>query len=70
MTVARAAELIRNARRGLALTGAGVSAESGIPTFRSADRAMRMMNFFVEERRRRAAREQPVWVDEFALPGV
>ena len=34
MTVARAAELIRNARRGLALTGAGVSAESGIPTFR------------------------------------
>ena len=29
-----AAELLSNARRGLALTGAGVSAESGIPTFR------------------------------------
>ena len=34
MTVARAAELLSTARRGLALTGAGVSAESGIPTFR------------------------------------
>ena len=30
----RAAELLRSARRGVALTGAGVSAESGIPTFR------------------------------------
>ena len=29
-----AAELLSTARRGLALTGAGVSAESGIPTFR------------------------------------
>ena len=34
MTVHRAAELLSAARRGLALTGAGVSAESGIPTFR------------------------------------
>jgi NAD-dependent deacetylase len=34
MTVAHAAELLSAARRGLALTGAGVSAESGIPTFR------------------------------------
>src|ERR1700693_6490370 len=34
MSVERAAELIGSARRGLALTGAGVSAESGIPTFR------------------------------------
>ena len=34
MTIARAAELIGGARRGLALTGAGVSEESGIPTFR------------------------------------
>jgi NAD-dependent deacetylase len=34
MTVRRAAELLAAARRGLALTGAGVSAESGIPTFR------------------------------------
>ena len=34
MTVRRAAEIISSARRGLALTGAGVSAESGIPTFR------------------------------------
>lgn len=30
----RAAELIAAARRGLAFTGAGISAESGIPTFR------------------------------------
>jgi NAD-dependent deacetylase len=29
-----AAELLSTARRGLALTGAGISAESGIPTFR------------------------------------
>lgn len=34
MTVELAAELLSSARRGLALTGAGVSAESGIPTFR------------------------------------
>jgi NAD-dependent deacetylase len=34
MTVRRAAELLSAARAGLALTGAGVSAESGIPTFR------------------------------------
>ncbi|HKW08605.1 MAG TPA: NAD-dependent deacylase [Candidatus Dormibacteraeota bacterium] len=34
MSVARAAELLSQARRGVALTGAGVSAESGIPTFR------------------------------------
>jgi NAD-dependent deacetylase len=32
--VGDAAELLSNAQRGLALTGAGVSAESGIPTFR------------------------------------
>ncbi len=34
MTVARAAELLSSAKRAVALTGAGVSAESGIPTFR------------------------------------
>ena len=34
MTVRRAADILSSARRGLALTGAGVSAESGIPTFR------------------------------------
>jgi NAD-dependent deacetylase len=34
VTIAHAAALIGNARHGLALTGAGVSAESGIPTFR------------------------------------
>src|SRR5207253_11328924 len=34
LTVRRAAELLASARQGLALTGAGVSAESGIPTFR------------------------------------
>jgi NAD-dependent deacetylase len=32
--VTQAAELLSTARRGLALTGAGISAESGIPTFR------------------------------------
>jgi NAD-dependent deacetylase len=34
LSVQRAAELLSTARTGLALTGAGVSAESGIPTFR------------------------------------
>ena len=34
MTLHRAAELLAGARHGLALTGAGISAESGIPTFR------------------------------------
>jgi NAD-dependent deacetylase len=34
VTVRHAAELLSAARQGLALTGAGVSAESGIPTFR------------------------------------
>jgi NAD-dependent deacetylase len=34
MSIQRAAELLVAARNGLALTGAGVSAESGIPTFR------------------------------------
>lgn len=34
MTVEHAAELISRSRRTVALTGAGISAESGIPTFR------------------------------------
>ena len=34
MSIERAAELLARARCGVALTGAGVSAESGIPTFR------------------------------------
>ena len=34
MSITRAAELVARARRGVALTGAGISAESGIPTFR------------------------------------
>ena len=33
----RAAEMLRNSRRTVALTGAGISAESGIPTFRNDD---------------------------------
>ena len=37
MTVERAAEILASARAGLALTGAGISAESGIPTFRGKD---------------------------------
>jgi NAD-dependent deacetylase len=36
VTIQCAAELLAAAGRGLALTGAGVSAESGIPTFRGA----------------------------------
>lgn len=32
---ARLSELVRNARRGVAFTGAGISTESGIPDFRS-----------------------------------
>src|SRR4029077_3794635 len=36
MSVERAAELMAIARTGVALTGAGISAESGIPTFRGA----------------------------------
>ena len=36
MTVERAAELLSAARHGVAFTGAGASAESGIPTFRGA----------------------------------
>ena len=35
--LARAAELVAGARRGVAFTGAGVSAESGIRTFRGRD---------------------------------
>jgi len=34
MSIERAAELMSTARRAVALTGAGISAESGIPTFR------------------------------------
>ena len=36
MSIADAAELLAHAHRGVALTGAGISAESGIPTFRGA----------------------------------
>jgi NAD-dependent protein deacetylase/lipoamidase len=36
MSVERAAELLSGARSGVAFTGAGISAESGIPTFRGA----------------------------------
>jgi NAD-dependent deacetylase len=36
VTVERAAELLSTARNGVAFTGAGASAESGIPTFRGA----------------------------------
>ncbi len=36
MSVAAAAALLRSARRAVALTGAGISTESGLPDFRSA----------------------------------
>ena len=35
-----AAELLRDARRVVVFTGAGVSAESGVPTFRTAANAL------------------------------
>jgi NAD-dependent deacetylase len=35
--VGAAAELLRGAERVVALTGAGISAESGVPTFRGQD---------------------------------
>ena len=34
MSIERAADLLASATRAVAMTGAGVSAESGIPTFR------------------------------------
>ena len=34
MTVERAAEILSTAKKGVAFTGAGASADSGIPTFR------------------------------------
>lgn len=37
MSLDHAAQLIRAAKRGIAFTGAGISQESGIPTFRGAD---------------------------------
>lgn len=40
----------------------------GIPTFRSADRAMRLLSVFVEKRLAATRRDAPVWVDEFAMP--
>src|ERR1044072_4641835 len=40
--------LLRNARRVVALTGAGVSAESGVPTFRDAQTGL-WANFKPEE---------------------
>src|SRR5437762_13556516 len=36
MSLAEAAEVLRNARSVVVLTGAGISAESGIPTYRSS----------------------------------
>ncbi|OFW04638.1 MAG: hypothetical protein A3H96_09635 [Acidobacteria bacterium RIFCSPLOWO2_02_FULL_67_36] len=44
--------------------------EGGIPTFRTADRAMRLLNIFVEERFNHTVRAQMErWVDEFSQPG-
>jgi hypothetical protein len=40
----------------------------GIPTFRAADRALRLLNVFVEERFRHTVRAQVErWVDAFEL---
>lgn len=43
--------------------------EGGIPTFRTADRALRLLNVFVEERFKHTVRAQMErWVDEFSQP--
>ena len=43
----------------------------GVPTFRSADRAMRLLNVFVEERFAHSVRAQVErWVDEFSQPAT
>ncbi len=45
--------------------------EGGIPTFRTADRALRLLNLFVEERFKHTLRAQMErWVDEFSQPEV
>jgi acyl-CoA synthetase (NDP forming) len=42
--------------------------DGGIPTFRSADRALRLLNAFVEERYADAVRaESERWIDEFSV---
>jgi len=38
--IARCGDLLRNSKRPVALTGSGMSAESGIPTFRDADNSL------------------------------
>jgi hypothetical protein len=41
----------------------------GIPTFRTADRALRLLNVFVEDRFTHTLRAQMErWVDEFSQP--
>ncbi|MBP6716056.1 MAG: acetate--CoA ligase family protein, partial [Acidobacteria bacterium] len=40
----------------------------GIPTFRSSDRAMRLLSVFVEKRMASARRDATVWIDEFSMP--
>ena len=47
---------------------AGHLAAAGIPTFRSADRAMRLLGIFVERRLRVDAAGPEHWIDEFAIP--
>ena len=43
--------------------------EGGIPTFRAADRALRLLNVFVDERFKHTVRAQMErWVDEFSQP--
>lgn len=43
--------------------------EGGVPTFRAADRALRLLNVFVEERFKHTVRAQMErWVDEFSQP--
>jgi acyl-CoA synthetase (NDP forming) len=45
--------------------------EGGMPTFRTADRALKLLNVFVEERFNHTVRAQMErWVDEFSQPTV
>ncbi|PYP65409.1 MAG: NAD-dependent protein deacylase [Gemmatimonadetes bacterium] len=69
-----AAELLRDARRVVVFTGAGVSAESGVPTFRSAANALwrevDVRNFAYPDGYRRNQPEAWRWYAERAAKAI